>query len=273
MATIETPPRYENEELASLQQRMGRVNHQPVSVRSFTNKRFTVNFRAPIDHVRRLLPSSIEPDEIPGTGLGMFGMCACDFWVTRFGWVPVPKIQNNDMLLRVSARITKNGVNKRAFYTISSNSSSPLLGYLGTRYSHFRKRVSTFSRIDDGKIYHLKCTDDDPVAGGNLTAQMNSVCKERPESTIFTDIKAATDFIFNLDGSCGYNFERKMLSFQKIDYPEWDMYFCHDAKYEFPLLDHLIGEFNIDAELDCILFMQNTPQTWCSSWLYTENAG
>lgn len=103
MATIETSVQEPRFDLASLQQRMGRVNHQPVSVRSYTNKRLTVNFRAPLEHVGRLLPPGIEPDEIPGTGLGMFGMCACDFWVTRFGWVPVPKIQNNDMLLRVSA--------------------------------------------------------------------------------------------------------------------------------------------------------------------------
>lgn len=66
------------------------------------------------------MPPGIEPDEIPGTGLGMFGMCACDFWVTRFGWIPVPKIQNNDMLLRVSARVVKNGFEQRAFYTIAS---------------------------------------------------------------------------------------------------------------------------------------------------------
>ena len=270
MAAIETSVQEPRFDLASLQQRMGRVNHQPVSVRSYTNKRLTVNFRAPLEHVGRLLPPGIEPDEIPGTGLGMFGMCACDFWVTRFGWVPVPKIQNNDMLLRVSARILKNGVQRRAFYTIASNSSSPLLGFLGTRFSHFRKRVSTFSRVDDGDTYYLKCMDDDPLARGELTAQINSVSKTRPDSTIFADITAATDFLFNLDGSCGYSFERKKLSFQKIDYPEWNMYFCNDASYEFPLLNHLIDSLQISATRDCILFMENTPQTWCSSWLYTN---
>lgn len=260
-------------ELASLQQRMGRVNNQPVSVHSYTNKRFTVNYRAPLDQVGQLLPPGIEPDEIPGTGLGMFGMCACDFWVTRFGWMPVPRIQNNDMLLRVSARVEKNGVKQRAFYTIASNSSSPLLGFLGVRFSHFRKRVSTFSRVDDGETYQLRCTDPDSLAGGELTAKMDSVNKERPASSVFPNIEAATDFVFNLDGSCGYSFERQMLSFQKIDYPEWDMYFCHDAEYDFPLLDHLIDAFQIDAQLDCVLFMENTPQTWCSSWLYSDVAG
>ncbi|SFJ19273.1 hypothetical protein [Planctomicrobium piriforme] len=258
--------------LELLQQRLGRVNHQPVSVHSFTNKRFTVNYRAPLDQVRRLLPPGIEPDEIPGTGLGMFGMCACDFWVTRFGWMPVPKIRNNDMLLRVSARIPKNGVEQRAFYTISSNSSSPLLGFLGTRYSHFRKRVSTFSRLDDGEIYQLRCTDPEPLAQGVFTAQMKSISKERPESSLFSGIESATEFLFNLDGSCGYSFTRKMLSFQKIDYPEWDMYFCHDAEFDFPLLTHLMDSFHIEAELDCILFMKDTPQTWGSSWLYTNDA-
>ncbi len=271
MATIDICSSPGNQ-LRELQQRMGRVNHQPISVHSYTNKRFTVNFRAPLEHVGRLLPPGIEPDEIPGTGLGMFGMCACDFWVTRFGWLPVPKIRNNDMLLRVSARLPKNGVQQRAFYTVSSNSSSPLLGFLGTRFSHFRKRISTFSRVDDGQTYQLQCTDADPLARGKLLADMNSICKDRPAETFFEGIEAATDFLFNLDGSCGYDFDRKRLSFQKIDYPEWDMYFCHSATYDFPLLNHLIHTFELDAELDCILFMQNTPQTWGASWLYTEDA-
>lgn len=271
MASTDALPPAEAD-LQALQQRMGRVNHQPVSVRSFTNKRFTVNYRAPLEQVGRLLPPGIKPDEIPGTGMGMFGMCACDFWVTRFGWLPVPRIRNNDMLLRVSARIPKNGVDQRAFYTVASNSSSPVLGYLGTRFSHFRKRVSTFSRVDDEQTYQLRCIDNDPLARGQLSADMNSISKDRPESTIFTDIQSATDFVFNLDGSCGYSFARQMLSFQKIDYPEWDMYFCHQASYEFPLLQHLIDSFKFDAELDCILFMKNTPQTWCSSWLYTQGA-
>lgn len=271
MATIASSAK--TVDLQSLQQRMGRVNHQPISVHSFTNKRFTVNFRAPIHQIRSLLPSPIEPDEIPETGMGMFGMCACDFWVTRFGVLPVPRIQNNDMLLRVSARIPHRGDLKRAFYTIASFSSSPLLGYLGTRFSHFRKRISSFIRVDNESIYQLKCDDDDELAGGELTAQMTAISKDRPDSTIFNGIQDATDFVFNLDGSCGYSFRRNKLSFQKIDYPEWDMCFCHDCEYTFPLLNYLIDSFQIDAELDCILFMQNTPQTWCPSWLYTEDAG
>ncbi len=271
MTTVDALPTAESG-LQALQQRMGRVNHQPVSVRSFTNKRFTVNYRAPLEQVGRLLPAGIEPDEIPGTGMGMFGMCACDFRVTHFGWLPVPGIHNNDMLLRVSARIPKGGVDQRAFYTVSSNSSSPLLGFLGTRFSHFRKRVSTFSHVDDGQTYELRCADNDPLACGQLSADMNTISRDRPASTLFADIQAATDFVFNLDGSCGYSFARKMMSFQKIDYPEWDMSFCHQATYEFPLLMHLIESFRIDAELDCILFMQNAQQTWCSSWLYSESA-
>ncbi len=270
MATIETQLPA-SADLRTIQQRMGRVYHQPISVHSFTNKRFTVNYRAPLADVQRLLPPGMVADEIPGTGLGMFGMCACDFWVTRFGWMPVPRIRNNDMLLRVSARVRKNGQSQRAFYTIASNSSSPLLGFLGTRFSHFRKRISTFSRIDDETTYQLKCTDNDPLAQGSLSADMHSISKDRPATTCFADIAAATEFLFNLDGSCGYNFDRRMLSFQTIDYPEWDMYFCHQCEYDFPLLNNLIQRFEIDAQLDCVLFMKDTPQTWCSSWLYSED--
>ncbi|TWT36826.1 hypothetical protein KOR34_17710 [Posidoniimonas corsicana] len=259
-------------DLRSLQDGLGRVNHQPVSVHSFTNKRFTVNFRAPIDQVRKLLHAAIEPDEIPSTGLGMFGMCACDFWVNRLGWLPIPRIRNNDMLFRVSARIRKGGRSHRAFYTIGSNSSSRLLGFLGQRFSHFRKRVSDFQRVDNGAEYSLQCIDPDPLARGQLCAEMDSVSKERPETTVFSDIQDATEFVFNVDGSCGYSFAKDRLSFQPIDYPEWDMYFCHGCTYRFPLLDHLVQSLGIDAEFDSVLFMQNTRQTWCSSWLYPSRA-
>lgn len=258
-------------DLRALQDNMGRVNHQPVSVHSFTNKRFTVNYRAPIDQVRRLLPAAIEPDEIHDTGFGMFGMCACDFWVNRLGWFPIPRIRNNDMLFRVSARIRKGASTYRAFYTIGSSSSSRLLGFLGQRFSHFRKRIADFVRVDDSSEYSLRCNATAPLAHGYLCADMNSISKTRPTSTVFSDIQDATEFVFNLDGSCGYSFAKNKLSFQHIDYPEWDMYFCHGCKYNFPLLDHLVDSLKIDAVFDSVLFMQNTRQTWGSSWLYSSD--
>ncbi|MFN0056657.1 MAG: hypothetical protein ACKV0T_31325 [Planctomycetales bacterium] len=248
--------------------RMGRVNHQPVSVRSFTNKRFTVNFRVPLGELRRIVPAAIELDEIPGTGLGMLSMCACDFWVSWFGWLPLPPIRNNDMLCRISTRVPKRGADYRTYYTLRSDSSSRFLGFFGKRFSHFRKKVSEFVRVDDGSIYNLECRAADPLCRGQFTANMASVQKSRPASTIFRDVDAARQFVFDLDGSCGYSYERDMLSFQKIDYPPWDMYFCHEYRHEFPLLDHLARTFDLHLELDCVLFMQNTHQTWGASWLY-----
>ncbi len=59
-----------------------------------------------------------------------------------------------------------------------------------------------------------------------------------------------------------------MLPFQKIDYPPWDMYFCHEHDYEFSLIDYLRDTFGLELEFDCVLFMKNTRQTWGSSWLY-----
>src|SRR5437867_13205558 len=100
-------PIAESMDIRTLHDRMGRLNHQPVRVHSFTNKRFTVNFRAPLEQLRRIVPQAIELDPIRDTGLGMSSMCACDFWVDRFGWLPLPPVRNNDMLCRVSARIRK----------------------------------------------------------------------------------------------------------------------------------------------------------------------
>jgi hypothetical protein len=250
---------------------MGRVYHQPVRVHSFTNKRFTVNLRVPLDHLRRVVPEPVELDEIRDTGLGILSMCACDFWVSRFGWLPIPPVRNNDMLCRVSAKARKKGKVYRAYYTLRSDSSSRFLGFFGKRFSHFRKQVSRFVRLDDGARYILECQAADPLCRGKLQAVMASVRKEKPGSTIFADIEEAKQFVFDLDGSCGYDYGSDMLSFQKIDYPRWDMYFCHDCSYQFPLIEYLCDTFSLRAELDCVLFMQNTRQTWGTSWLYPHD--
>jgi hypothetical protein len=255
-------------DLRALHDRMGRVYHQPVSVRSFTNKRFTVNFRVPLDQLRRIVPAPIDLDEIPGTGLGMFSMCACDFWVSRLGWVPIPPVRNNDMLLRVSAKVRKGGNAYRAYYTIRSDSSSRFLGFFGKRFSHFRKQVAEFVRVDDGGTYSLENRAADPLCRGKFSAVMASVTKVKPGTTVFADVDAARQFVFDLDGSCGYSYERDMLSFQKIDYPPWDMYFCHEYSYAFPLMDFLEANCGLEPELDCVLFMRDTRQTWGTSWMY-----
>ena len=257
-------------DIRSLHERMGRVNHQPVRVHSFTNKRFTVNFRVPLDQLRRIVPGPVELDEIRDTGLGVLSMCACDFWVSRFGWLPFPPVRNNDMLCRISTKVRKQGKVYRAYYTLRSDSSSRFLGFFGKRFSHFRKQVSSFVRVDDGARYRLTCDAVDPLCRGELDADMASINKERPDSTIFRDIDEAKEFVFDLDGSCGYDYGRDMLSFQKIDYPPWDMSFCHKCRYEFPLIGYLCETFGLQAEFDCVLFMQNTRQSWGTSWLYRE---
>ncbi len=251
-------------------ERMGHVNHQPIRVHSFTNKRFTVNFRVPLDQLCRIVPRAIQLDELPGSSLGMLSMCACDFWVTGFGCIPIPAIRNNDMLCRISTKIRKNGKIYRTYYTLRSDSSSRLLGFFGKRFSHFRKQVSAFARVDDDEVYRLECLSVDPLCRGKFIAAMSSVNKVTPTTTIFANVDAAKQFVFELDGSCGYSFVRGMLSFQRIDYPPWDMYFCHEYSYDFALIDYLSDAFGLQPELDCVLFMKNTKQTWGTSWLYRD---
>jgi hypothetical protein len=255
-------------DLRALHERMGRVYHQPVRVHSFTNKRFTVNFRVPLGPLRRIVPAAVDLDEIGDTGLGLLSMCACDFWVSRLGWLPLPPVRNNDMLCRVSAKVRKGGKVFRAYYTLRSDSSSRFLGFFGKRFSHFRKQVSEFTRVDDGVTYSLVNRAADPLCRGKFAAVLASITKQKPATTVFADVDAARQFVFDLDGSCAYSYERDLLSFQKIDYPPWDMYFCHEFSYDFPLVQFLGAAFDLRAELDCVLFMQNTKQTWGTSWLY-----
>jgi hypothetical protein len=256
-----------------LHERLGKVRSQPLSVSSFTNKRLTINFRVPLGQLRRVVPAAIGLDEIRDTGHGMLSMCVCDFWVTRLGPVPIVPFRNNDMLCRVSATVPRDGHVYRAYYTLRSDSSSRLFGFLGRHFSHYRKRTSRFTRLDDGRVYALECRADDPICGGSFRGAMTSLQKEPPATTVFADVREATEFVFQLDGSCGYEYGRDRLSFQKIEYPPWDIQFCHEYDYRFPLIDHLAASFRLDLTLDCVLFMEKVPQVWGAYWLYPRPPG
>jgi len=257
------------EDSKQLHQRMGRVWHQPVTVHSLTNKRITVNFRAPLGQLQNLLPDPVEADEIASTGLGMISMCACDFSVNKIGPCRVPSIHADEMLCRLSAKVRKGGRAYRAYYTLRSDSSSRLLGTLGKYFSHFRKNVADFSRTDDGKIYEIRCSSKEPIAGGRLRANLASVSKLRPDTTIFESIGAATQFIYEVDGSCGYNYRHNKLSLQLLKHPNWDISFCHEVDSQFNLLDYIFDQYNINADLDCSLYMENTGHAWEKCWLYS----
>lgn len=263
-----TPQQWE-QRAREFQERLGRVGPQPANVTSFTNRRFTVNFTAPLEQVQRLLPPEIQADPMPGNPeLGMVAMCACDFWVPRIGMLPIYPIRNNDMLLRVSARFPKGGRKLRAFYTVHSESSSWVLGTLGRYFSHFRKRLTTFERIDDERVYSLRNHRTGDFSTGWLSAEKASISKSPPATSLFPDIETATDYAFRLDGSCGFDWSSRRISFQPIEYPEWDLSFCHHTDFQFPLLDTLAREFQLALSFDSVLCMENTHQTWCSSTLF-----
>ncbi len=248
---------------------LGSVGPQPADVVSFTNRRFTACFTASLDQVQRLLPREIEADPVPGRPeLGMVGMCACDFWVPRIGLVPTWPIRNNDMLLRVSGRFRKGGRPLRGFYTVHSQSSSWILGTLGRFFSHFRKRVGRFRRVDDERIYSLENARTDELSTGWFVAHKDSIDKTPEAGSVFADAEAATAYVFRLDGSCGFDRHSRRISFQPIEYPDWDISFCHRFDYRFPLLDTLAREFRMDLEFDSVLAMQDTRQTWCKSSLF-----
>jgi hypothetical protein len=254
-----------------LHDRLGKVASQPINVSSFTNKRLTINFCSPLERLRQLVPACLEVEEIRDTGMGMISQCVCDFHVTRFGLLPIPKTHTNEMLCRISVKGHKHGQPFRAYYTLRSDSSSRLLGFLGGHFSHFRKAISRFNRRDDGEIYELACKADDELCSGFFRGHLRSLSKEKPDTTRFADITEATQFVFQLDGSCGYHFGKGKLSFQKIQYPQWDLRFCHEYQYDFALLKHLFKAYDLQPEFDCVLFMEKVPQVWGSSWLYTPD--
>lgn len=88
------------------------------------------------------------------------------------------------------------------------------LGFFGKRFSHFRKQLAEFVRVDDGTTYSLENRAADPLCHGKFAAVLASITKEKPATTAFADVDAAKQFVFDLDGSCGYSYERGLLSFQ-----------------------------------------------------------
>lgn len=252
----------------SLQERLGRVYHQPLDVKSWTNKRITVNYRVPLDQLEQFLPWCVDAEEIRETGTGMLSMCACDFSVTKFGPIPVPQIHTNEMLCRISVTVPKNGQRRRAYYTLRSDTSSRLLGLCGGHFSHFRKATSSFDRVDDGATYKLRCRADDSLCNAELTASMDAISDNPPETTVFDDVAEATEFILELDGSCGFNFGKEKLSFQEIEYPDWDVSFCHEFSLDSALVDYLVESFDLDLTFDCTLYMADVDQTWKRARLY-----
>lgn len=255
-----------------LHERMGRVSSQPINVSSFTNKRLTINYRAPLERLRALIPECLEAEEIRDTGMGMISQCVCDFHVTKFGQVPIPRTHTNEMLCRISVKGQKHGEPFRAYYTLRSDSSSRILGFLGGHFSHFRKATSDFTMRDDSEVYELNCRASDSICSGFFRGHLNALSKEKPATSCFADIGEATQFVFQLDGSCGYDWDSNKLSFQKIQYPPWDLQFCHRYEYDFALLNYLFQEYNLKPEFDCVLFMEKVSQVWGGSWLYTPDA-
>lgn len=252
----------------SLQEQLGRVSHQPIDVKSSTNKRITVNYRVPLGQLDRLLPWCVTPEEVRDTGDGMLSMCACDFSVTKLGPVPIPRVHTNEMLCRISVTVPKDGRRQRAYYTMRSDTSSGFLGLCGGYFSHFRKATSSFDRVDDGVTYELRCDADDDRCDAELTASMDAIGDEPPETTTFEDVTEATDFVLELDGSCGYNYAKEKLSFQEIEYPDWNVSFCREFSLESSLLDYLVESYDLDLTFDCALYMADVDQTWRRSWLY-----
>jgi hypothetical protein len=110
--------------------------------------------------------------------------------------------------------------------------------------------------------------DGHALSSGHFRGDMNALSRDLPATSRFADIAEATEFVFQLEGSCGYDYASNRLSFQRIEYPPWSLQFCHRADYSFALLDHLCEAYELRAEFDCVLFMQKVPQVWGSSWLY-----
>jgi len=256
-------------DIRELYDRLGRAGRQPLAVSSFTNKCFIVNFRVPAKRLRQFIPRCLEIDEIRNTGMGLISQCVRDFDVTKFGPLSIPRIHTSQMLCRISVRGQSHGGPFRASYPLRSDSSAPLVGFLGGHFSHFRSAASRFTLYDDGNAYELHCTARDKLCNGFLRADLKSLSTETPAATRFADIDEVTEFVLQLDGSCSYDFAKNKLSFQRIQHPKLDVRFCREFDYDFSLLNHLFAAYDLQPDFDSVLFTEKVPEVWGSSRLFS----
>ena len=242
-------------------QRMGGVHRQPLPIGAETQFRFMINFRAPAEDIQQLLPESLQVDTIADGHEGLISMCVCDFLITHLAGIPIPTVPGNEILCRIGVKFWNAGKPYRAFYPIRSDSSSPLVAYSASRFSHYRKQLSQIKLEDLHTEFRAVCTSPDGLGNGQLLADMRSISTMVPESSIFNSSDKAADFILKLDGSCGWDFDQGKLVFQPIRYPEWKASFCHDVQFHSVFLEHVLDLYQIEAVFDSVLFLEDIRQT------------
>lgn len=246
-------------DLRQLHERLGRLS-PPVDVHALPTHGFAVVFRVDLERGARILPAGLALREVPGTGQGILCMCGGEFRGARVGKLAIPAPPHQDVHCRAIIDYEHRGLPVPAGYTLHYEASSRIVelcsGHLTTG---LRRLPSKFQRAgvgeENAEHWAVSCSSREPLCCMSFETRPHATSWTAPEATVFGSSRAASEFLLDLDGHVVHDYTRDKTSFRPRDPLPYDAAFCGDFDFDFPLIDFLDEQFELELKLDCALFI------------------
>jgi hypothetical protein len=208
-----------------------------------------VQYRVPLEQLKRILPPGLAPDEIGRSGSGLISVLVSNATALRLGPLRVPGLHACALVTRAAVRAVWEGEERRADWVMLAESSSRSLGRLST--------PTRFTVDEDGDSWSLRCTARDPLGEGWFTARTSAIDKETPAGSLFSSAREADELGLETQGVCDYDLDKGRVTFRPVESIARDVSFCHDFECEFALVRHLTDDLGLAVELDCAVHVRD----------------
>jgi uncharacterized protein YqjF (DUF2071 family) len=216
--------------------------------------RFLVTYRANAHRLRQLVPAPFVVDAHEGFGF----LSVCVLEIADMGVAGTPgflRFDNREVLYRIGARFA----GKPTFLTLRSDTSSPVLAFLGRRFSHYRPRWARVALSREGDRLRFEATTRDGHADALLDASRTPV--RSCEHSVFASETQAADFLL------GMNFSADVASngrvrVQSIDHGGWSPRWVRVRQARFEYLATLDRALGLSLTYDNTLAVRDVRQVW-----------
>ena len=219
--------------------------------------RFLINYRMSESLLRRFDLGPLSFDCYQGESF--LSVCALrmklrpEFSPLAFPWC-------SEFLYRLAVKTPRG---ERAFISLLSLNSSPVIAKLGVHFAPFRFRYEKMSHSEDGQLIlgkepqvlpcHLRLSSKQHL----LEAELSCGSSRTSKSSIFASAKDAQNFLLELDG--GVSLRGSRFYRQKIDRTNWDARFF-ECQFESGYLKPWLSKGLL--QYDSTLLMTDLKQTW-----------
>ena len=241
-------------DIRQLHERLGRLS-PPVDVHGSPSHGFVVAYRVPLEAGARLLPPGLSLREVGRTGLGMLCLCGGEFRGARVGKLAIPAPSHQDFHCRAIVDHRTAAGDVPAGYTLHYEASSRIVELCSGNLSGLRHPPSRFACETDGEHWAVSCTSKEPLSCMSFSTRPHLTSWTPPESTAFGSLRAASEFLLDLEGHLVHDYARDKTSYRAREMRACDAAFCPEFASEFPLIGYLDEAFELGLELDCALFL------------------